>query len=239
MTGIHEDPAGGAPRVQRPRPQPSRTVAPVLERPPAILPADRAPVKVCRRCSVQTETTGSHCPQCGKSFVRKNVISKRVALIASGGLVLILAAVVVLVLVAHNRDAAATRHRHAAAASSSAAAASASAKSSAAAVAARDAKQASDDAERAVRAEIVTELEASVKRDAEKDVQDGVLDGPILSVTCTSVGAGSADDLAANSGNFSCLAVTAHNSDGTDSGYGFTAVINWVEGSYSWHLGNQ
>jgi hypothetical protein len=67
-------------------------------------------------------------------------------------------------------------------------------------------------------------------------VADGLLDGPILSTTCTPTGT-SADDLNVSAATYDCLAVTNNNADGTSSGYTFTANVNFDDESYTWHLG--
>jgi hypothetical protein len=162
---------------------------------------------------------------------------------------MLLAGVLLLLVVRHNRDEDSAKRQHEAAlraSSSSASAASASASASsaaadasaAAAAATQKAKEAKDAAARSERKRVIKALEASIKKDAAKQVQNGVLDGPVLSASCTALGGGSTDDLTAHTGTFTCLAVTEHNSDGTDSGYAFSAVVNWDDESYTWHLGN-
>jgi hypothetical protein len=65
-------------------------------------------------------------------------------------------------------------------------------------------------------------------KDAAKDVNLGILDGPILRVECDPVDDGSTDDLIAHTGKFSCLAVTKiHHASGNESGYEFSSLMNW------------
>jgi hypothetical protein len=99
-------------------------------------------------------------------------------------------------------------------------------------------KKAADDETRAGRLVAVTEMEASILKDAKKRVKSQDLTGPILSATCTPLGGGSVDDLTALTGTFECIAVNKKNSDGSSEGYRFASTINWSEGSYSWHLGS-
>lgn len=104
--------------------------------------------------------------------------------------------------------------------------------------AAAEAKKEKDRAERAVRHELVGEMQASITKDARKDVTNGLLDGPILSTTCNPLGGGSSDDLTALTTTFECIAVTKKNPDGTESGYRFAATANWNDSSYTWRLGS-
>jgi membrane protein involved in colicin uptake len=162
--------------------------------------------------------------------------------------VLVLAGVVVGLLLKHSGDQAHARKVAADKSSASVSAASAraaasrsaaSASSASAAAAARSLAAEKRAAERALRDEMVREMERSITKDARKDVADGILDGPILSTDCTPTNGGSTDDLSARTTGFSCLAVTSKNaSDGTEEGYRFSALMNWSAGTYSWHLGD-
>ena len=113
----------------------------------------------------------------------------------------------------------------------------AAAQAKASADAAAQAKQAKDDAERTSRAATVTEIEASVKKMAEKDVANKLLDGPIIAVTCSPIGAGSTNDLTQLTTMFECFAANKDNGDGTQSGYTFHANMNWSAGTYTYGLG--
>lgn len=200
-----------------------------------------APTRVCRKCSTQAATIGDHCPNCGASYIRRGVSKRaKITVVASGLIILLLAGAVIALAAKNSHDKTRAAQQRRAATSSSAAVASRSAASAASssASAAAEAKQIKDDAERARRKDIVAALEKSVTKDAKKDVQDGVLNGPIKKTACTPVGGGSTDLLVDTTGQFSCIAVTTTNSDGTESGYRFSAVVNWTDASYSWHLGS-
>jgi cytoskeletal protein RodZ len=102
--------------------------------------------------------------------------------------------------------------------------------------AARNAQEASDEAERSSRRATVTEVEASVKKMAEEDVTKGIIDGPIMSVSCNPV-SGSTDDLTDTTTTFDCFAANKDNEDGTQSGYFFNSTVNWSSGQYTYGLG--
>nr|WP_294638995.1 DUF2510 domain-containing protein [uncultured Rhodococcus sp.] len=103
--------------------------------------------------------------------------------------------------------------------------------------AAAAAKEESDDAERLSRSISVLGVEASVKKMAEEHVQKGIVDGPIISVSCSPVSGGSTDDLTATTTVFECFAATTDNGDGTMSGFKYHSTMNWTTGSYTYGLG--
>ena len=84
---------------------------------------------------------------------------------------------------------------------------------------------------------MVTQLEASILKDAKDRVNAQTLTGPILSVSCTALGGGSSDVLTSLTGTFECIAVNKKNADGSSSGYRFSGTINWGK-DYTWHLGS-
>ncbi|MEI5584304.1 MULTISPECIES: DUF2510 domain-containing protein [unclassified Agromyces] len=103
--------------------------------------------------------------------------------------------------------------------------------------AAERAAEAEDDAERETRAAAVPGIEESVKVMAEEHAADGVIDGPILSVSCSPVQGGSIDDLSELTTVFECFVATVDNGDGTMTGYTYNATMNWSTGSYTYGLG--
>lgn len=194
-------------------------------------PAPVSPVaRACPRCSAVSEVTGTFCPHCGASYVnqprrgpgRKILISLAVALLiialATGGLLK-------------------KRHDDQVRADKMAAQEAADRKALADAEAA--AKEAADNAERTSRAELVSELEASITKDANEKIAEGLLDGPRVSETsCNPLGGGSTDDLTALTGEFECIAINKTETDGSSSGYRFSGTINYNADSWSWHLGS-
>jgi hypothetical protein len=198
---------------------------------------DLVPTRVCSKCSVQSQTGGDFCPNCGRSYIRKG-LSKRAKLIAGGVVVAIVLGVAAAGVVAK------ARHDHAAEAArvtagrNAAKTAKAAARAKAAKARTVAAKKAADNAARRVRRDGVKQMEQSITKDARKDVGSGLLVGPILYTSCDPLGGGSTDDLTAITTTFSCIAVTKKNSDGTATGYAYHATENWSAGSYSWALGN-
>ena len=74
-------------------------------------------------------------------------------------------------------------------------------------------------------------------KDAQKREAEGRLTGPFSRSSCTPLGGGSIDDLTAKTGTFECIAVNKKDDDGTESGYVFSATVNWDTGEYQWRLG--
>ncbi|MBJ2119418.1 DUF2510 domain-containing protein [Arthrobacter sp. MSA 4-2] len=199
------------------------------------------PVKVCRKCSVQSETSGDFCPNCGTSFLvrtRRLRLSKRMVIILAAILVVLAAGSAVALSVQHANQVAAEEERAAAVAAEKKEREDAAQAEAEREEAERKAAEEADDMERAMRLLTVTSLEESVLKDAKERVDKGVLKGPILRASCTPLGGGSTDDLTAITGTFDCIAVNEEHDDGSASGYGFSATVNWDEGSYSWNLGN-
>jgi len=161
-------------------------------------------------------------------------ISKRIAIGVVAALVVIGSVTGLALKVSHDNQV--TAQRVAAAQAQKLATDAAKAKADADATTAA-AKQAADDQTRADRKAQVSELEASILKDAKERVKSQTLTGPILSASCTPLGGGSADDLTALTGTFECIAVNKTNADGTSSGYRFSATINWNK-DYTWHLGS-
>ena len=95
-----------------------------------------------------------------------------------------------------------------------------------------------EDAERQSRRDSLTEIEASVQEMAEEHVTEGLIDGPIIDVTCSPVGGGSTDDLTEQTTVFECFVANEDNGDGTLSGYGYNATMNWSSGSYTYSFGD-
>jgi hypothetical protein len=197
--------------------------------------------KVCPKCSVQTQTAGNFCPHCGAAYAGQRKIpklSKRVILNAVGVLIIAIAGVAIALTIQHNNQVNSEKVAAAAAADAQKEREAEEARASAAASASAAAQEEADSAERLKRTAIVTALEESVLKDAKSLVDKGVLDGPITRASCTPLGGGSTDDLTAITCTFECIAVNKTEADGSESGYRFSATINWNEASYSWHLGS-
>lgn len=193
--------------------------------------------KICRKCSVQSETSGQFCPNCGAPYVSKSARSR----ISKKTLIIVISAVVLVLAVGGTVLGVADKNQKQTAADA-VAEASASASQSAASKASSDAAKAkaksdAEAAEKELRTTIVTAAEASILKDAKAREKDGTLDGPFSRASCTPLGGGSVDDLTALTGTFECIAVNKKDSDGTESGYVFATTINWSSGEYSWHLG--
>lgn len=199
-------------------------------------PAVEAFTRVCRKCSTQSTTSGKFCPNCGNGFERGGAprVNKN-SLIAGVLAVVLIAATTVGFALKNRHDSNAEAARVAAVAKSETARLAAVAKSEAADNA--KIKSDADDAERKQRAAWVTALESYIKKDAKKKVGEGILDGPILSGSCTATGGGSTDDLTALTGTFDCMAVNKENKDDTMSGYSYAGTIDWQTGEFTWRLG--
>lgn len=200
--------------------------------------------KVCPKCSVQTETAGNFCPNCGAAYAgtkRNFKISKKTLVVAISAIIIVGAVLaVVLGVMQSNRTIAAEKvatEATAAASRSAAAVASESAAAAASESAAAQLQADKDAAEKEMRKVVVTALEASILKDAKKRETDGLLTGPFSRASCTPLGGGSIDDLTAITGTFECIAVNKKDADGTESGNVFSATVNWSTAAYQWHLG--
>ena len=188
-----------------------------------------APVRVCPDCSAQVQTDGSFCPHCGASYMRrtrKARLTRRGKIARALALAIVLAgggAAGVIVKLDHDRTA------HAAAATAQQKRDDATRQA--------DAKAAAAKVEKSNRGELVKQLEKSVTKDAQKDVNDGLLNGPVLRTECDPAGGINPNDLTVSTADFTCTAVTADNADGTASGYRFSATVNYDQFDYTWHLG--
>ena len=195
------------------------------------------PTKVCQKCSVQTKTFGSFCPNCGSSYDTQHrfaKVNKRALLVVAAVLIAVIVGIGIALSVQHTNQVNAEQAAATASAEAEKKRESDAAQASASAAAA---KQAADATERTRRQAIVRALEDSVLKDAQSRVTDGILTGPITVASCTPLGGGSSDDLTAITGTFQCIAVNKTNADGSSSGYRFSATVNWNADSYSWHLG--
>jgi len=196
-------------------------------------------LKVCPKCRVQSQTDGNFCPHCGAPYVKSTrlKLSKRSVLVA--GLVLLLSGAGTATVLGVQQANAVKAEQMAAEAKQKADEEADAARKKAAdeAAAAKAAQDARDETQREYRALVVRELEKSVQKDATERVTEGILTGPIKRTECTPLGGGSTDDLTSLTGTFECIAVNETKKDGSESGYVFSATIDWSKGSYTWHLG--
>lgn len=94
-----------------------------------------------------------------------------------------------------------------------------------------------DEAERSMRRMTITQVEASIMEMAENHANSSIIDGPILSVSCSPVSGGSVDDLLALTTIFECFAATEVNANGSRSGYKYHATMNWDDETYTYGFG--
>lgn len=94
-----------------------------------------------------------------------------------------------------------------------------------------------ENAERSMRQASIRQVEASIMEMATGHADSSIIDGPILSVSCSPVAGGSVDDLLAATTVLECFAATQENSNGTRSGYKYHATMNWETGSYTYGFG--
>jgi hypothetical protein len=202
-----------------------------------------APIRVCSKCSVQSQVSGEYCPNCGKSFTRGPKVSRKAMIAAFVALVVLVGiGSGVTLKVRHDRaeerGAAADERR--AVQDKAALEAEQQEKAEAAAASLREqrqqAKRDREAAERRLRGSAIKEMQKTITTDARDSVADGLLTGPILYTFCNPLGGGSIDDLTALTTTFDCLAVNEELDDGRASGYGFDATMNWNDGSYTWQL---
>ena len=191
------------------------------------------PIRVCRKCSTQARTAGESLPFCTARYSKRTHSRKqRILVFGAPLLVLVIAGGTAGALTVRHNNHIAAQKREAAQASARRAAAQRAAQAEA-----QRLKKAQADSKRALakleRLSIVSDLENAVKKDAEKDVNDGLLDGPILKVQCEPATTG---DATATIANYSCIAAKSE-TGGTLEGYRFSALINTQTGSISWHLG--
>src|SRR4051812_1873006 len=170
-------------------------VAPTADdyRVPALPPA---PIKVCPECSAQTQSDGGFCPHCGASYMRQH---RRTRLTRRGKIARFVALVIVLagggaaaVIFKLDHD----KRAHAAAVAAQQKRDEAKRRA--------DEKAAANQLERGNRDELVKQLEKSVTKDAQKDVNNGLLNGPVLRAQCDPAGGSNPHDLAVTTADYTC-----------------------------------
>lgn len=203
--------------------------------------AGAPPVRVCSKCSTQSQSVGDFCPHCGAGYLKRRRRPGRKAMIATVVAVVLIvgAGAGVALKVEHDRD----QEREQAAAADFQAELEAEEEAQEAADAAaaereerREEKLAREAAERKIRSSIIRQMQSSITKDAKERVADGYLDGPIMYTSCDPLGGGSVDDLTALTTTFDCIAVNEELGGGRVSGYGFAATVNWNKASWTWQL---
>jgi predicted nucleic acid-binding Zn ribbon protein len=202
------------------------------------------PDRLCRRCSTVTATAGDFCPHCGASYARRRRLPRpkrrtTLILLAVVALLLVAGAGTGLVLKQQSDDRAERRARAHATAErierenrereQAAGKQRADAEEDAAAEEVR--------LQRKLRTITVRELRKAVTKDARDKQADGLLDDRASSTSCENTD-GHEDDLDETSAEYSCIAVTDTDDDGSSRGYRFTARVDFEEGSFTWHLGD-
>ncbi len=210
------------------------------------LPRPRSvPERVCPHCAALSQVAGDFCPECGRRFFGESSPSRlsgraKIAILGVVAL-LVLGAAGAAVAIKLHHDNQVTAQRRAAAAARARAAAVALAGQRAAAQAKQQQQQQQQQqqaAETTTRQGEETTLQQSITKDAQQQVNNGVLTGPILSTTCTPVSGGSSTNLSSSTGTYECIAANKINSDGTSSGYRFSGTIDFSAGTETWHLGS-
>lgn len=101
----------------------------------------------------------------------------------------------------------------------------------------REAEEAAQQSELERREEAVPEIEDSIGEMAEEHIEEGLIDGPVLEVTCSPVGGGSLEDLSQQTTVFECFVANEEVSGGRYSGYTYNATMNWATGSFTYGIG--
>jgi ribosomal protein L40E len=201
------------------------------------------PTRVCRKCSANATTAAMHCPYCGASYLRGWKGKSRRAKVA----LLVLPLVIVLggggtataLKLQHDQQLEENRTRAAQAAEDAAERKrEAEARRAEAAEDARQQQIALDRIERSERRLIEKSMRNAMRDDANEEIADGWLEGPMVThVRCDPV-AGGSDSLDEPTARYDCLAVNEVDyDDGTERGYSYEGTVNFNKGSYTWKLG--
>ena len=106
-----------------------------------------------------------------------------------------------------------------------------------AAVKAAERKQKAEEGfELSLRQDLVKSMQHAIQKDAEKEVLEEELEGPILKTECEPEGGEISLTEAAQT--FHCLAITTE-TGGQYEGYRYTATANYSKESYSWRFGGE
>ncbi|MFD6881469.1 DUF2510 domain-containing protein [Rhodococcus sp. NPDC060084] len=94
-----------------------------------------------------------------------------------------------------------------------------------------------EDSERAMRRLSITHVENSIREMATGHANSSIIDGPVLSVSCSPVAGGSVDDLLAQTTVLECFAATEENPNGSKRGYKYHATMNWETETFTYGFG--
>jgi hypothetical protein len=203
---------------------------------------DRSEVasRLCPHCATISQTNGDFCPNCGEPYSKqKRRLSRRRKAIWVGLTIVAIAVIAGGTAVKLNHDAEARRHRkETAEVNALAAKGRREAKEEERQQKESEAKDA-EAGQQVVRRALEHDLEKEVRKDAEKEVAAGELEGPILHASCTSVSGGSSTNLSQATGQYQCIAVNKKEPGGNESGYRYTARINFSTSDLTWHIGGE
>jgi hypothetical protein len=201
--------------------------------------------KICRRCSTITETDGELCPQCGarydgRRFSRRTrraaLVSLLVVLLGAGG--------ATAALVVHHDHVEVARKRALAAHRAAFARHEREVQEEAQRITEREAKAAEQakHEEIAQRATLEHELEQAITKEARArvgDVPGGIPEATIFKTECLNTSGASSHELSGSTtGQFECIAVSNEPPPGGhETGYRYTATIEFASGRYTWHEG--
>ena len=88
------------------------------------------------------------------------------------------------------------------------------------------------------RTTIVQQIEDAVSTLATEHIKNGLISGKVLNTNCTPISGYSLENLQQSSTTFDCFVATKDNGDGTQTGYSYTAVSDWIAGSFTYKLGD-
>jgi hypothetical protein len=208
------------------------------------------PQRVCRKCSAITSAPGDFCPYCGTAYRRRGPLKqsrnrvaswsrRRKALVFLLPLLLILAAAGVGTYLKIDHDNRVQAEREEQAEERREAAAERERKRQQAAERERAVDAEFDRIDRQLRRETVGGLEKAVTEDAQEAVNTGILEGPILRTECDPAPGETPMDLSVSTASYDCLAIYKEDTDGTYTGWTYTADVNFDTGRYSWSLGEE
>jgi hypothetical protein len=90
----------------------------------------------------------------------------------------------------------------------------------------------------ALREQLERELESAITKEARErvgDVPGGTPEATVYKTECLRTSGGSSQELSSATGTFQCIAVTNEPPAGNDSGYSYTATVDFSTGKYTWH----